>query len=125
MGRTVLPVFLPSVMEYSRDVPDADLMLLMMPIEKELGRTGSVHWGARTLELDLLFTWYLATVKVICLRFDKPPYDMFCRLKEDILANMPGCVNNKYIKTSMRELYQPLLKLFACYVTTCVLCRCV
>ena len=75
------------------------------------------------LELDLLFTWYLATVKVICLRFDKPPYDMFCRLKEDILANMPGCVNNKYIKTSMREFHQLLMQLLTCYVTPSVLCR--
>lgn len=75
------------------------------------------------LELDLLFTWYLATVKVICLRFDKPPYDMFCRLKEDILANMPGGVNNKYIKTSMREFHQLLMQLLTCYVTPSVLCR--
>ena len=46
-----------------------------------------------------------------CLRYEKPPYDMYIQLKNDVLEAMPGCVNNPYIKTSMKEFYQLLVEL--------------
>lgn len=73
------------------------------------------------LEFDLLFTWYLGTVKVICLRFEKPPYDMYIQLKTEVLEAMPACYNNPYIKSGMKEFYQLLVELLRCEVTPDIL----
>lgn len=56
-----------------------------------------------------------------CLRYEKPPYDMYIQLKNDVLEAMPGCVNNPYIKTSMKEFYQLLVELLDCDVTPDIL----
>ena len=65
----------------------------------------------------MLFSWYLGTVKVIRLRFQKPPYDMFCSLKQEVLECMPDCFDNPYVATSMKEFYQLLVQLLKCNVT--------
>ena len=41
---------------------------------------------------------------------------MYIQLKNDVLEAMPGCVNNPYIKTSMKEFYQLLVELLDCDV---------
>ena len=52
-GKTDQPVFLNAVMEISWEGPADALMVLLLSVEKEFGRTRDVHWGPRTLELDL------------------------------------------------------------------------
>ena len=73
------------------------------------------------LEIDMLFIWYLATLKIICLRFERPPYDMFCRLKKMTLLYMPDCLKNAYIPVYMKEFYQLLLKLLEMQISPEVL----
>lgn len=102
--------------EYHKDIMTVNKLVL-----RAFQKSGAWEQYHDELELDLLFTWYLATIKVICLRFDKPPYEMFCRLKEEILTELPGCMHNKYIKTSMLEFQQLLMQLLNCYVTPEVL----
>lgn len=101
---------------YHKDIMTANRMLC-----EELKSRGIWDRYHDELELDLLFTWYLGTVKVICLRFEKPPYDMYRQLKQEVLEAMPGCYNNPYIKTSMKEFYQLLIGLLKCNVTPDIL----
>lgn len=98
-----------------------DIMISNMLLYKQLKERGVWDCFHDELELDLLFTWYLGTMKVICLRYEKPPYDMYIQLKNDVLEAMPGCVNNPYIKTSMKEFYQLLVELLDCDVTPDIL----
>lgn len=101
---------------YHKDIMTANRLLC-----EELKNRGLWNRYHNELELDLLFTWYLGTVKVICLRFENPPYDMYRQLKEEVLEAMPGCYNNPYIKTSMKEFYQLLVELLKCNVTPDIL----
>lgn len=55
-GKTDQPVFLNAVMEISWEGPAEDLMALLLSVEKEFGRTRDVHWGPRTLDLDLIYS---------------------------------------------------------------------
>lgn len=98
--------------DYHKDIMTSNIMLL-----EELKRRGAWEHFHDELELDMLFTWYLGTVKVICLRYDNPPYDMFCKLKRDVLELMPGCTDNPYIGGCMKEFYQLLVQLLACDVS--------
>lgn len=97
---------------YHKDIMSVNRMLF-----EELNARGCFGLYHDELELDLLFTWYLGTVKVICLRFQKPPYDMFCSLKQEVLECMPDCFDNPYVATSMKEFYQLLVQLLKCNVT--------
>lgn len=55
-GKTDQPVFLNAVMEISWEAPAEDLMALLLSVEKQFGRTRDVHWGPRTLDLDLIYS---------------------------------------------------------------------
>ena len=55
-GKTDQPVFLNAVMEISWEGPAEDLMALLLSVEKQFGRTRDVHWGPRTLDLDLIYS---------------------------------------------------------------------
>ena len=101
---------------YHKDIMTANRLLC-----DELKSRGLWNRYHDELELDLLFTWYLGTVKVICLRFEKPPYDMYIQLKKEVLEAMPGCYNNPYIKSGMKEFYQLLVELLRCEVTPDIL----
>ncbi|MCD1261859.1 2-amino-4-hydroxy-6-hydroxymethyldihydropteridine diphosphokinase [Paenibacillus athensensis] len=46
--------FLNMVIELSTSLPPEQLLLAMQGIESSLGRTRDVHWGPRTVDLDLL-----------------------------------------------------------------------
>jgi len=46
--------FLNMVIELSTTLPPKQLLLAMQDIEGSLGRTRDVHWGPRTVDLDLL-----------------------------------------------------------------------
>ena len=65
-----------------------DIMISNMLLYKQLKERGVWDCFHDELELDLLFTWYLGTMKVICLRYEKPPYDMYIQLKNDVLEAM-------------------------------------
>lgn len=98
-----------------------DIITVNEMLVETLKERGFWETYQKSLEIDLLFIWYLATVKIICLRFEKPPYEMFCRLKRSILFYIPECLKNPYIPIYMKEFYQLLLKLLEIEVTPPVL----
>jgi 2-amino-4-hydroxy-6-hydroxymethyldihydropteridine diphosphokinase len=48
------PRYLNAVLELETTRTPASLLALLREVEREAGRTRDVHWGARTLDLDLL-----------------------------------------------------------------------
>nr|MCR5106624.1 glycosyltransferase [Lachnospiraceae bacterium] len=54
---------------------------------------------------------YLSFLKVLALRYDDPPYDLFLQLKEHINANIPDCRNNRYIKEGLNDFQKAMLDL--------------
>jgi 2-amino-4-hydroxy-6-hydroxymethyldihydropteridine diphosphokinase len=48
------PRYLNAVLELETTRTPASLLTLLREVEREAGRTRDVHWGARTLDLDLL-----------------------------------------------------------------------
>lgn len=48
------PDFLNAVCIAESELPAADLLALLHGIEKTLGRTREIHWGPRTIDLDLI-----------------------------------------------------------------------
>ena len=98
-----------------------DIMTVNEKLWKTLKARGLWDRYKEALEIDMLFIWYLATLKIICLRFESPPYDMFCRLKKMTLLYMPDCLKNAYIPVYMKEFYQLLLKLLEMQISPEVL----
>lgn len=54
VGNIDQPDFTNAVCIADSDLPAADLLSLLHGIEKVLGRTRDIHWGPRTLDLDLI-----------------------------------------------------------------------
>lgn len=52
---------------------------------------------AKALEFDMLCTYYLTTSKMIFLRYDEIPYDMYYEMQADCLEMMPDYAQNPYI----------------------------
>lgn len=53
-GKTDQPLFLNAVIRAGWDGEPEELMRRLLAIEKENGRKRDVHWGPRTLDLDLI-----------------------------------------------------------------------
>jgi 2-amino-4-hydroxy-6-hydroxymethyldihydropteridine diphosphokinase len=54
-GRTGQPDFFNQVIQLSSDLPPYDLLSAIQQIEKKLGRQRDQRWGARTIDIDILF----------------------------------------------------------------------
>lgn len=54
VGGIEQPDFLNAVLEISTDLVASDLLARCVEVEAELGRTREIHWGPRTLDVDLL-----------------------------------------------------------------------
>jgi 2-amino-4-hydroxy-6-hydroxymethyldihydropteridine diphosphokinase len=48
------PDFLNAVLEIETDLPASNLLARCSEVEAGLGRTREIHWGPRTLDIDLL-----------------------------------------------------------------------
>ncbi len=51
----------------------------------------------QAIKYEMLCTYYLTAVKMIFLRYDEIPYDMFYEVQQDILEMIPDFVSNPYI----------------------------
>ncbi len=56
-GKMDQPVFLNAAILVSWQGEPEDLMRLLLETEKVFGRTRDIHWGPRTLDLDLIYGW--------------------------------------------------------------------
>lgn len=63
------------------------------------------------LEFELLMSGYLATLKIMFLRYDHVPYEDFLKLQELVCNNNPDCITNPYIEHFMPEKYRILMDL--------------
>lgn len=54
-GNTKQPDFLNGVVEITTTLSPKNLLAYLMQIEKSLGRERKEHWGARTIDLDIIF----------------------------------------------------------------------
>lgn len=54
-GKTDQPDFLNAVMEISWGGEPETLLTCLLGIEKQFGRQREIHWGPRTLDLDLIY----------------------------------------------------------------------
>ena len=54
VGGVEQPNFINAVCIAESELPAADLLSLLHGIEKVLGRTREIHWGPRTIDLDLI-----------------------------------------------------------------------
>lgn len=62
------------------------------------------------LEYDFLCTCYLGFLKIIFLRYTKPPYSLYLLVKEITLEKISDYRQNKYIKEGLSEFYSTLLE---------------
>lgn len=54
-GNTAQPDFLNGIIEIETSLTPRNLLKYLMQIETLLGRTRKEHWGARTIDLDIIF----------------------------------------------------------------------
>ena len=54
---------------------------------------------------------YLSFLKVLALRYDDPPYDLFVALKDHINGNISDCRQNRYIKEGLNDFQKAMLDL--------------
>ncbi len=54
VGGPAQPKYLNSVLIAETNLDPHELLIRMLEIENRLGRTREVHWGARTIDLDLI-----------------------------------------------------------------------
>lgn len=63
------------------------------------------------IELDILLSGYLAALKTMFLRYDKVPWEMFCRICYYINETFPQIERNPYIGKYVPQKYQVLIPL--------------
>ncbi|MBQ6788392.1 MAG: glycosyltransferase [Lachnospiraceae bacterium] len=63
------------------------------------------------LEYDMLCSYYLTALKMICLRFDTVPYEMFYEIQQDIRKMIPNHAANSYIAEYTKPFHILLLGL--------------
>jgi len=54
VGGPIQPNYVNAVCIIESDLPAMDLLSLLQGVEKTLGRERTVHWGPRTIDLDLI-----------------------------------------------------------------------
>lgn len=54
IGGPVQPDYVNAVCIIESDLPALDLLSLLQGVEKTLGRERTIHWGPRTIDLDLI-----------------------------------------------------------------------
>lgn len=98
----------------NRDILEVNRRLWQTYKERGLLETGF----AKALEYEMLCTYYLTTAKMIFLRYDEIPYDMFYEMQKDCLEMMPDYALNPYIEEYTKPFNILLLGLLDKELTT-------
>lgn len=91
----------------NRDICEVNRQLWNTYKERMLLNTGF----AKALEYEMLCTYYLTTAKMIFLRYDEIPYDMFYEMQRDCLEMLPDYAANPYIEEYTKPFNKLLLGL--------------
>lgn len=78
----------------NRDICEVNRLLWQEYQQRGLLQTGF----AKALEYEFLCTYYLTTAKMIFLRYDEIPYDMFYEVQEDVCERVPDYASNPWIE---------------------------
>ena len=88
-----------------------DIMKVNRLVWKEYEKRGLLGDELQdALSYDLLCTYYLTAVKMIFLRFDEIPYDMFYMIQKDIKRMIPNYAQNPYIEEYTKPFNKLLLE---------------
>lgn len=88
-----------------------DIMKVNRLVWQEYERRGLMKDGLQeALSYDLLCTYYLTAAKMIFLRFDEVPYDMFYEIQQDIKDMVPDYAKNSYIEEYTRPFNKLLIE---------------
>lgn len=58
-----------------------------------------------------MFLYYYNTWFLMVSRFDKPPYEQFCRMQREILQYVPDYMENEKLQNETNDLYKELIRL--------------
>lgn len=100
------PWFVNGVMVAETDLSPEHLLEVIQQIEQEFGRERQIHWGPRTLDLDLL-AYGNHAVNLPTLTVPHPQLHLRRFVLEPLLELVPDWVHPT-LKVSARELLQPL-----------------
>lgn len=94
-----------------------DILKVTQARVEEYKRRGVWERYYDEIELDVLMTGYLAALKVMFLRYDKVPYEMFCEICAYMNQEFPDVEGNPYIEKYVPEKYRMLIRLLKVKVT--------
>lgn len=87
-----------SVSRIRNQEQNRDIMQVNRLLWEEYDKRGLLQSDfAPALKFEMLCTYYLTTVKMIFLRYDEIPYDMFYETQQEILDMIPDFASNPYI----------------------------
>ena len=87
-----------SVSRVRNQEQNRDIMKVNRLLWEEYQKRGLLESAfADALKYEMLCTYYLTTVKMIFLRYDEIPYDMFYETQQDMLKMIPDYASNPYI----------------------------
>ena len=99
-----------TVLKKNADYHDDILKVLKMKID-EYRERNVLELYRDEIELDVLISGFLAALKVMFLRYDKPPYGMYESICDYINVEFPNACQNVYINKYIPEKYRILLPL--------------
>lgn len=99
-----------TVLMKNADYHDDILKVLKMRIDEYRARN-VLELYRDEIELDVLISGFLAALKVMFLRYDRPPYVMYERICDYINTEFPDACDNVYINKYIPEKYRILLPL--------------
>lgn len=76
-----------------------DMLTVQLQLWDELGARGMFGEYYEELEYEFLISCYLSFLKLIALRFEKPPYSYYQILKTCVLERVPDYKQNKYVNS--------------------------
>lgn len=91
----------------NRDILEVNRRLWQTYQERGLLESGF----AKALEFEMLCTYYLTTSKMIFLRYDEIPYDMYYEMQADCMEMMPDYAKNPYIEQYAKPFQKLMLGL--------------
>ena len=93
-----------SVSRIRNQEQNRDIMQVNRLLWEEYGNRGLLESDfAEALKYEMLCTYYLTTVKMIFLRYDEIPYDMFYKTQQDILEMVPDFATNPYVSDYTKQ----------------------